>query len=265
MQFKSKLKAVAAALAIVAAGAASASVSDGSPTSATPGSGEIWFAVYDPVAAVSFEFDTGVLMSAFNGNSNYSYSLAAPGADWANFVAASNTANWKWMVGSEANNGLTTATKVFTTWTGTDLTAAITNTSVKNMASNGAGFTNTNNSFGTQPGAYTVNGSDKVSSSDGPAYFGNAAMTGTWGTQFTGRDASTTLGSTLNFFSLALSSTSTTAKATAVTFAGKWNLDGAGNLTYMTSAVPTPEADTWAMFASGLLVVGAIARRRLGG
>ena len=46
-------------------------------------------------------------------------------------------------------------------------------------------------------------------------------------------------------------------------FAGTWLLTQDGVLTYSVAAAPVPEADTWAMFAAGLLAVGAIARRRM--
>ena len=44
-------------------------------------------------------------------------------------------------------------------------------------------------------------------------------------------------------------------------YAGMWSLNSDGLLTYQVAAVP--EASTWAMFGAGLLLVGAIARRRL--
>ena len=45
------------------------------------------------------------------------------------------------------------------------------------------------------------------------------------------------------------------------TYAGLWSLNSDGLLTYEVAAVP--EASTWAMFGAGLLLVGAIARRRM--
>jgi hypothetical protein len=40
-----------------------------------------------------------------------------------------------------------------------------------------------------------------------------------------------------------------------------WQLGNDGTLTYQVAAVP--EAETWAMMAAGLLMIGAVARRRL--
>lgn len=69
-----------------------------------------------------------------------------------------------------------------------------------------------------------------------------------------------TVGSAADFFYLQNSS-SGFGNANVTPYAGTFSLTQGGTLTYNVAAIP--EADTWAMFAAGLLVVGAIARRRM--
>jgi len=117
----------------------------------------------------------------------------------------------------------------------------------------------------------TLNNSITATFSDTLAYAGGGA----WGTNLGNRVAfntSGTIGSQLPFFLQYETSTFQTGNALQQQFtsalgagadgsAAYWTLDAQGNLSYNVAAVP--EADTWAMFAAGLLAVGAIARRRL--
>ena len=116
-----------------------------------------------------------------------------------------------------------------------------------------------------------LNNSITATFSDGNAYAGGTA----WGSSLGGRvsfNSAGTIGAQLPFFLQYETSTTQTGNALQQQFtsalgagangsAAYWTLDASGNLSYNVAAVP--EADTWAMFAAGLLAVGAIARRRL--
>ena len=65
------------------------------------------------------------------------------------------------------------------------------------------------------------------------------------------------VGVSQSFYSIANGATG----GVQATYAGLWSLNSGGLLTYEVAAIP--EASTWAMFGAGLLVVGAIARRRM--
>lgn len=118
---------------------------------------------------------------------------------------------------------------------------------------------------------FAVNNSVTANFSDTLNYAGGIA----WGTHLNGKtlfNTSGVIGDQLPFFMQYETSTIQTGSALQRKFtsalgvgadgsAAYWTLDAGGNLSYNVAAVP--EADTWAMFAAGLLVVGAIARRRM--
>lgn len=245
-----KLNALVAATLLAAAGSANAAIDPG-----LNGNGEIWFAVYDTVAQKSFTFDTGVYMNDFVGTGvNYNYNFASD-ANWTTFTAGSNSANWLWMVGAEGATG-TSAARVFTT--DNAATVSIPKAGPTNMAANGAIYTNAQIASLN----YAANISTVKFAGDS-GYFGDPTMTGNWGTKFT-PDASATVGTALNFFSI--TGASGLGNVNGVKFGAVatdvWTLSSAGVLNYG-AAAPVPEADTYALMLAGLGLVGFMARRRL--
>jgi len=129
------------------------------------------------------------------------------------------------------------------------------------------------------PGAFgdvAAAGSATAGSADGFAYFENGM-----GTNWVAKsvfNATAAAGQSMSFFFLTPSSTSGLAKASVTQYgfadatdslvpngntfeAATWTLGTDGTLTYQVAAVP--EAETWALFTAGLLMLGAVARRKL--
>ncbi len=88
---KFKMKAVVAALAMVAAGGANAAINAGTAYTGA-GQGELYFSVFDSVNQISYTRDLGVTIDQFLAGQNGSYSFAAD-AKLSSFINTANTSS----------------------------------------------------------------------------------------------------------------------------------------------------------------------------
>lgn len=256
MKIKTLHKALIAAIAITAAGPASAVIA----TSAT-GNGELFFSVFDSAGERSYTRDLGIYMNNFLP-SNAPNSLVI-GADtlfssWLAATAPANSANIIWNIHAVdsmgADRALTTTNSMPTG------TAVQTNTQFYNYGTTTDVYLGAVNALGTHPGAtatdYAVNGSNQAGPGDGVAYFPNG-ISSNWSGQ-ANFNTTAKIGESLNFYLMSQNGTLANNRVTISPFTGgAWSLSQTGTLVYA-----VPEADTWAMFAGGLFALGAIARRR---
>ena len=268
---KFQLKALAAALALVAAVPAQAAYD-----TAVSGNSSLILSVYDTVANVSAVFDLGKNYSDFNvaGASFANSGITNPGTSlswnlasgdystaWSQFLTIATLPNIKYVVGAMDNTGSGAGGRGLISTYASFATNPTTG-QLGTIASN----------FDTMVGANTIasavlfenhsivaNGSSVANSGQpyAPNFYGNSKNFGL------GPIAIGAIGSDLGVFQYTSAATTfVTPTLTVFGNGAKFNLANNGSLVYSTTAAPIPEADTWAMMLLGLGFMGFVARRK---
>ena len=288
-----KIKSLAVAVALaVAAGSAHADIATGAT-----GNGELFLSVWDKVGQQSYIRDLGISVNAFGTLNAPTQTAAAPGsfvnyvdgvggftqswatdATWGTFTAgktAADISNFVYDVYAMDSAGSSAFQQVrYLTTTNADLTAWATTSGTQFQNGQVTSMALVNNyldqanlddtqTVGVGAANNTANGSGIFTG--GIAYMGNGAKLETWGAN-TNFLTTATVGSAVDFYYITRSSSTNTQEARAYQYGNTagdatFLLANDGTLTYQVAAVP--EAETWAMFGAGLLMVGAIARRRM--
>lgn len=273
-----KIKSLTVAVALaVAAGSAHADIAD-----ATTGNGELFLSVYDSVAQVSYIRDLSIFMNDFlptgtasAAGTSLTFSADSLLASTFGSQLSSNPSSLRWVVAAMDSSGSGFNGERYLSTTQASLVTVKTqsNAQLTQFDASNDFITASNANL---PGDVTAAGSATAASADGFAYFENG-MGPKWVNKSV-FDATAVAGQSMDFFFLTPSSTSGLAKASVTQYgyadandslvpngktfeAATWTLGTDGTLTYQVAAVP--EAETWALFAAGLLMVGAVARRKL--
>lgn len=236
----------------VAAPTAFASIEDGSGAN-----GEMFLSVYDLAAKVSFTFDLGVHMNDFTPATehNLNYDLSAD-SNWTDFLAMVDNNNIRYSIGAMNTVGNVGQSYLSTTQATLATVKTQTNTGLKGFSIANAYINAVNGLNGFTPVEVNESVVHATTGTTDQAYFGLG------GEKWYGKavfNSGAKVGQDTNFYKLTVSSTKGLEKATVDLYDGYWNLSQAGQLSYVTAAVP--EAETYAMMAIGLGLV-AFARRR---
>lgn len=265
---KFQIKAIVAAVALAAAGSAMADIQPGNLTSGATG-GELVFYAFDDVTGNSYVKDLGVTFSTFLTSPWYSHlgsNNVGSDSNWTSFVTAQGTSglgNVTWgVLGTLKQSTATTgaaavgAVQILTTARG-DATANTSSTTVRgidgiiNTTWLGA-LQGTNNNYAVNSSYFTVN-------SDLAANFGGGPGINHTYNSKVGFAADNYLSTTTaDFFkvsTVAGTGFATISNAFAAAPNNVWYFDGS-----TVAAIPEPE--TYGMLAAGLLMLGAVARRR---
>ena len=273
-------------LALAALGVAAAAPAHATIANAGSGNGELFLSVWDDAGTAttaddrSYTRDLGSFLNTdWSSNAttpvpNAQANTAGYGMTYAadsllsGWLAGGSTANMHWNVAGGDSFGVD---RVLTTISAFP-TAVQSQTTFHNWNTAADTYLAAINAI--QGGTVSNNFSNTATSADGNAFAGGAAWGNNMGTAATnGFNNAGGIGQALDFYMFYETSTTTggmknfqyaslnNGALTHNSAPAYWTLNSAGTLSYVVPGVP--EADTWAMFAAGLLTVGAIARRRL--
>jgi|CXWL01.1.fsa_nt_gi hypothetical protein len=287
MKLNLKKTVLAAALTLVVAGQANAANIDMTGLSNTAagnvaGSGSnLVLSIWDTVNQVSYTRDLGVSASSFFAGVTGTSTALIAGSGMASttpfvadalltsFLSGVNMASTKWNVTGGDSVGTGFMGQQYLSTTNVNIKSVANSLSSTQANSQLNAFGGLTGAQGYFTGANTAAGAAAMSVTASPsvnplAYAGNTTFGTNWSAKST-FDTTAAVGSTLNFWYLTPSSTSTIAKASVAQFgntagASTWTLASNGNLTYTVAAVPEP--GEWALMLSGFGLIGFIATRR---
>lgn len=269
---KFQLKAIAAAVILVASIPAQAAIATGAS-----GNSSFVLTVFDQTASVQASFDLGINYLNFNQvaaagavsnvtdlGTTLTWNLASNpdyASAWTPFIAVATSPNIRWGVSAVDNAGAPGAGARGYISTRTAPAVSMTNQQLLNALGPVDTFINNENFFGHT----AANGSlFTASAATGFTLYGN-------GNNRLGGSAAGPLNLVSGLNSSALVEQRTTGSTSGVaqnvgtlfTNGASFTLGSNGVLTYATNpAAPIPEADTWAMMLLGLGFMGFVARRK---
>jgi len=262
-------KLIAAAVALAAAGTASANVLD--PVAAGGLGGEMSLTVYSKQAGVSFLFDTGIMLADFRANpfaagpsGNSRWSMAGNTA-FDTFLSIYNAAganDMRWTFFGGDNSGVPAAAITMITTVSGDaslVTNGAMRTAMNNIKFNYLDHANLNPQLNVTMGGGANASGVFIEGVNGSAYFLEAL-----GPDFRNgvfQDTSNVLGGTTELFDFVRSSTSALGNAEETLIGLASFKQQAGS--YVFAVTPVPEPSTYALMLAGLAVAGIAARRRI--
>jgi hypothetical protein len=262
-------KLIAAAVALAAAGTASAAVV---PPQGTTEGGEMSLTVFSKQAGVSFLFDTGIMLADFranplaagpSGNSSWSMDGNTAFATFLSIYNAAGATDMRWTFFGGDNSGPAAAQRtLITTVSGNP--AAVKNGSMVNgmnlIQQNYLSAANLNPQLNVTLGGGANASGVFRQGDDGKAYFLDNVNSGpTFGGVF--EDTSNELGGETGLWDYVRSSTSVIDLAIGTQIGVASFKQQGGSYTF--SVTPVPEPSTYALMIAGLAVAGIAARRRI--
>ncbi|CAN5300185.1 hypothetical protein BH11PSE9_BH11PSE9_15430 [soil metagenome] len=284
-----KLKMIAlAAATMLASVSAMAAIAPG-----TSNNGELFVAVFDTAAKVSYTLDLGIRMDTFIADAqseagySKSWGLALADGNFTSFLSQVNASNLRWqvMAGDNFGGALVIGQQRLLTTVRAGSSDAVIGSPTNAQFATGIGeaqfgsFIAAVNTTGSHsiPGDlasrsdYSVNGSSVNAESDaGKTYFGETGGTSpTFNSNFTQLKLDNAVGASTSFYYMERGVGSNAAKIHAVEFGNSLNsasfslTNGANgySLDY-TLAAAVPEPGTYALMLAGLVGIGFVSRRR---